>query len=101
MSLPISTDDSQGPNIERRNDSYGKWYREVVEATGVQFIDVHNITADYLDAIGREEAKAYYNHDHTHTSLKGAQQNAKSVQQGMRAIGYNDILRPSRDNLSK
>ena len=95
------TDDSKGPNIERRNDSYGKWYREVVEATGVQFIDVHNITADYLDSIGREAAKAYYNHDHTHTSLKGAQQNAKSVQQGMRAIGYNDILRPSSDNLSK
>lgn len=95
------TDDSKGPNIERRNDSYGKWYREVVEATGVHFIDVHNLTADYLDAIGREATKEYFNHDHTHTSLKGAQQNARSVQQGMRAIGYNDILRPSSDNMSK
>jgi len=95
------TDNSKGSNIERRNDSYGKWYREVVEATGVQFIDVHNLSADFLDGIGREAAKAYYNHDHTHTSLKGGRLNARSVQQGMRAIGYNDILLPSNDNLTK
>ena len=94
-------DNSKGPNIERRNDSYGKWYREVIEATGVDFIDVHNLTADYLDAIGREAAKEYFNHNHTHTSLTGARQNAKSVQQGMRAIGYNDILLPTKDTLSK
>ncbi len=95
------TDNSKGPNIERRNDSYGKWYREVVEATGVDFIDVHNLSADYLDGIGREAAKAFFNHDHTHTSMKGGRLNAKSVQQGMRAIGYNDILLPSRDTLSE
>ncbi|MBR3540812.1 MAG: rhamnogalacturonan acetylesterase, partial [Bacteroidales bacterium] len=82
-----------GGKIERRNDSYGKWYREVVEATGVPFIDVHNITADYLDSIGQEAAKAYYNHDHTHTSLTGAQQNAKSVAQGMRFLGYDRLLK--------
>ena len=82
-----------GGKIERRNDSYGKWYRQVVEATGVPFIDVHNITADYLDSIGQEAAKAYYNHDHTHTSLLGAQQNAKSVAQGMRSLGYDRLLK--------
>ena len=82
-----------GGKIERRNDTYGKWYREVVEATGVPFIDVHNITADYLDSIGQEAAKAYYNHDHTHTSLTGAQQNAKSVAQGMRSLGYDRLLK--------
>ena len=36
-------------HIERRNDSYGKWYREVVEATGCEFVDLHNIAADYYD----------------------------------------------------
>lgn len=92
------TDDSNGPCIERRNDSYGKWYREVVEwfrtqeNYELQFIDVHNITADYLDGIGREAARAYYNHDHTHTSLIGARRNAKSVAQGMRKLGYKKLL---------
>ena len=72
--------------IERRNDSYGKWYREVAEETGTALLDLHNITADALDEIGQEGAKAYYNHDHTHTSLKGAQLNAQGIAKGLRAI---------------
>ena len=74
--------------IERRNDSYGKWYRQVANDTGVEFLDLHNITADYLDKKcgSKEKASAYYNHDHTHTSLKGAQLNAKSVAKGLKQI---------------
>lgn len=70
--------------IERRNDTYGKWYRQVAKETGVEFIDVHNITADALDKMGQEKAKAYYNHDHTHTSKAGALLNAKSVAKGLK-----------------
>ncbi|MBQ0057991.1 MAG: rhamnogalacturonan acetylesterase [Bacteroidales bacterium] len=92
------TDDSNGPCIERRNDSYGKWYREVIEwfrneeGYELAFIDVHNITADYLDRLGKGGAAKYYNHDHTHTSLLGAQLNAYSIQQGMRSLGYDHLL---------
>lgn len=73
--------------IERRNDSYGKWYREVAEQTGCTLVDVHNITADALDGIGREAAKDFYNRDHTHTSLRGARLNALSVAIGLRRTG--------------
>ncbi len=73
--------------IERRNDSFGRWYREVVEQTGVDFLDLHNITADALDAIGEEGAREYYNHDHTHTSKKGALLNAEGVAKGLRDMG--------------
>ena len=72
--------------IERRNDTYGKWYREVAAETGVQLVDVHNITADYLDRKGAKKAAAYYNHDHTHTSLKGARLNARSVAKGLKTV---------------
>lgn len=79
---------NEWPNgkVERRNDSYGKWYREVVAETGVDFIDLHNITADALDKMGQEKAKAMFNHDHTHTSLQGARLNAKSVAKGLKQI---------------
>lgn len=94
LSLTPRNEWPDGKHIERRNDSYGKWYREVVMATGVTFIDVHNITADYLDSVGKKKAKAYFNHDHTHTSLQGGQLNAKSVARGMRQLGYDSILLP-------
>ena len=74
--------------IERRNSTYGKWYREVAKETGAEFVDLHNITADYLDkkCKGKEKAMKYYNHDHTHTSLLGAQTNAKSIAKGLKKI---------------
>ena len=73
--------------IERRNDTYGKWYREVAKETGVEFVDLHNITADFLDKKcgKKEKAMKYFNHDHTHSSLLGAKTNAQSIAKGLRA----------------
>ena len=93
-----------GGKIERRDGSYGKWYREVVEETGVEFVDLHNISADFLDkkfakkklSDDKEKAKAemaqikekagaaYFKKDHTHTSKLGAQMNAQSFAKGLR-----------------
>lgn len=82
--------------IERRNDSFGRWYRDVVEQTGVAFVDLHNITADALDKMGKEKAQEYYKKDHTHTSKKGAQLNAQGIAKGLRQIGnpLANYLRP-------
>lgn len=75
--------------IERRNDKYiPAWDKQIAEECGVAFVDVHNITADALDKLGKEKAAAYFNHDHTHTSLKGAQLNAQSVAKGLKAIKH-------------
>ncbi len=92
-----------GGKVERRDDSYGKWYREVVEQTGVDFIDMHNISADFLDrkfalrrlpadrekareavADLKERAGKYFKKDHTHASLLGARMNAESFAKGLR-----------------
>ena len=59
--------------------------REIAEQTGALFIDLHNLTADYLDKEGQEKAATYYNHDHTHTSKKGAELNAKMLGKGLKA----------------
>ena len=79
---------NEWPNgkIERRNDTYGKWYREVAAETGCEFVDLHNITADFLDKKcgKKEKAMKYFNHDHTHTSLLGAKTNAQSIAKGQR-----------------
>lgn len=77
----------EGGRIERRNDSYGKWYRQVAKETGVEFVDLHNIAADYLDKKcgSKPKAEKYYKRDHTHTSLLGAKTNAQCVARGLRA----------------
>ncbi len=73
-----------GGKVERRNDTYGRWYRDVARETGVEFLDLHNITADALDRMGQEKARAMFNHDHTHTSLAGARLNAQGIAKGLR-----------------
>ena len=95
-----------GGKVERRDDSYGRWYREVVAETGVEFIDMHNISADFLDkkfavkklsedkekakaqvAAIKEKAGIYFKQDHTHASKLGAQMNAQSFAKGLKASG--------------
>ena len=77
-----------GGKMERRDDTYGIWVRDVVKQTGVDFVDMHNITADWYDSIGPEATKAYYKNDHTHTSRLGAERNARSFAEGLRKLGH-------------
>ena len=80
--------------IERRSDNYVvAWDKQIASETGVEFVDIHNISADVLDckcgkaktpAKAKEKANAYFNHDHTHTSLLGARNNVLSLAKGLR-----------------
>ena len=70
--------------IERRNDSFGRWYRDIVNETGVEFVDLHNISADAFDKMGKAKTQEYYKKDHTHTSKKGALLNAQGIAKGLR-----------------
>ncbi len=72
--------------IERRNDSYGEWYRTVAEETGAPFLDLHNLSADSLDRIGQKKAAKYFKNDHTHTSRRGALLNAKNIAKGLKQL---------------
>ncbi len=92
--------------IERRNDGYiPQWDKQIAEEMGVEFVDVHNISADFLDKKfskkGKEAASVYFNHDHTHTSLLGAQNNAASVAKGLRAIGSEVVKLLKNDEKKK
>ena len=75
--------------IERRNDNYiPQWCKQVADEQGAAFVDIHNISADFLDKHcgNKEKASLYYNHDHTHTSLLGARNNALSLSKGLKRI---------------
>ncbi len=79
---------NEWPNgkIERRPGSCATWAKEVADELGVAFVDMHNLTADHLDrkAGSKEKAAKYYKRDHTHTSLLGAELNAKMFRKGIK-----------------
>lgn len=74
--------------IERNTSSFGKWTREAAERAGAYYIDLNKISGDKLEKIGQNEGLRavgeYFNHDHTHSSLKGARMNAQSIVEGLK-----------------
>ena len=69
--------------IERR-EFFIRLAEEVRSQTGVDFVDMLKISADYYDSIGREATAAYFKNDHTHSSKLGALRNARSFGEGLR-----------------
>lgn len=72
--------------VERANGDYGKWARETAAANQAFFIDLNAITADKYDAWGPDKVKTFFPGDHTHTNKEGAEINAASVAEGLRAL---------------
>lgn len=70
--------------IDRFTDSYTAWARTVAEGMGVAFIDLNDLGADDFEKLGQKKTAAYYNRDHTHSSLKGAKANSKRIAKAMK-----------------
>ena len=73
--------------MERRQE-FINYMDEVQAQTGVDFVDIMKISADYYDSIGKEEAAKYFKNDHTHSSRLGAERNAMSFAEGLKAAKH-------------
>ena len=71
--------------VQRADKDYGLWAKQVAEEEGAFFVDLNAITADKYDKFGPEETKKFFPGDHTHTNPAGADVNAQSVVEGVRA----------------
>ena len=72
--------------IVRSSDSYGKWAADVAAQERVGFIDLNEIIARKYDALGAEKVEPLFGDEHTHTSRAGAEINADSVVEGLKAL---------------
>jgi lysophospholipase L1-like esterase len=73
--------------VIRASSDYGQWAAEVAHSQGVFFIDLNEIVARQYEALGPLKVKEmYFLEDHTHTTPVGAQLNAVSVVEGLRAL---------------
>ncbi|MGH9799885.1 MAG: GDSL-type esterase/lipase family protein, partial [Blastocatellia bacterium] len=104
---PVPRNNWKDNKIARASNDYGKWSKEAAAQTGVQFIDLNDITARHYETLSSEQVKAEYfsDADNTHTSPAGAVRNAASVAEGIRGLKdskLNDFLltRPVAESIA-
>lgn len=77
--------------IESNRESFGKWAKEVAEREGVGYIDLNAISGAKLqkmaDEKGLKEVTRHFCKDHTHSSRAGAEMNAASIAESLKAQG--------------
>ncbi len=77
-----------GKVVRGQDDSYVLWARQVATAENVPFVDLNNIICDSMDEIGQSFAGRIFFRadDGTHTTLLGAQHNARCAVAGVKAL---------------
>lgn len=74
-----------GNRMNRSDETYAKWTKQIAEEEGVPYIDMNDITAAMFDAMGQEAAGAYFK-DRVHTTREGALINCKAAIEGLRRL---------------
>ncbi len=76
--------DSDSTVIERVNDTFGLWAKQVARQAKVPFIDLNEITAQKFERFGKDKVKTMFYLDRIHTSEFGARVNVESAVEGLR-----------------
>jgi rhamnogalacturonan acetylesterase len=77
----------KGGKVKRATNDYTQWAAEAAKQGNAYFIDLNQLVADKYDAAGEAKVNTDYftTKDHTHTSELGAQLNAATVAEGIKA----------------
>lgn len=63
----------------RRNGGYGRWAYEIALELDTHFVDLNNLVADKMEALGEEKIAAFYPKDNTHFNRDGAVLHAETA----------------------
>lgn len=77
--------------IVRNGSDYAGWAAEVAKAEAVPFLDLNNIIADQYELLGQEKVNPLFGDEHTHTTLAGAELNAKAVIAALRGLSHDPL----------
>jgi lysophospholipase L1-like esterase len=76
-----------GGKVIRNKGSFGKWTNEAAEQAGALFLDLNEIIAQKYEQLGRDKVTTdFFKTDHTHTTVAGAELNAKCLIEGLRGL---------------
>jgi lysophospholipase L1-like esterase len=88
---PIPRKGFNNGKANRNGGTYGAWAREAALQSGAAFIPLNEIIALKYDALGPERVEPLFADANTHTSLEGAEINAQSVVEGLKALPGNPL----------
>src|SRR5580658_719421 len=72
--------------ITRDGGTYAGWARQVAISEKTPLVDLNEIIARQYDALGPGKVEPLFGDPHTHTSLAGAELNARSVIAGLKGL---------------
>lgn len=72
--------------IVRNSTTYQKWAADIAAAESAPFIDLNEIIAAKYDALGPAKVDPLFGDEHTHTSRAGAELNADSIVEALKAL---------------
>lgn len=72
--------------VERGLGHYRQWAAEVAHQENADYVDLTGIVARVYEKLGQTKVATFFPLDHTHTSLEGAELNARSVVAGLKAL---------------
>jgi lysophospholipase L1-like esterase len=78
-----------GNHIHR--EDYVLWAHQAADAGRAQFINLNEIVAQQYEKLGSAAVEPLFADPHTHTSLAGAQLNAKSVVEGLKGLKHDPL----------
>jgi lysophospholipase L1-like esterase len=79
--------------IVRSTDSHAGWARTAAAAESVGFVDLNELIAAHYDELGLEAVNALFADEHTHTTLAGAELNAKIAASALGMLPENPLGR--------
>lgn len=77
--------DPDSTQVERVNNTFGLWAKQVAKKAKVPFIDLNEISAGKFERFGKEKVKTMFYLDRIHTNEFGARVNVESAVEGLRA----------------
>jgi lysophospholipase L1-like esterase len=75
-----------GGSVARSREGHAGWTRRVAEETGSYLVDLNEIVAREYERLGYEAVQPLFEGDNTHTSLAGADLNARSLISSLRSL---------------
>ncbi|HSX83993.1 MAG TPA: rhamnogalacturonan acetylesterase [Cellvibrio sp.] len=70
----------------RRNGGYGRWAYEIALELDTHFVDLNNLIADKMEALGEQKVAAFYPKDNTHFNHQGAVLHAETALAALKGL---------------